>query len=57
MGYNTTLGVYDNTEGGGFVVTEDFRMHTLASIGGLWTILSVVFFRVVWAQSSIPPIR
>ena len=34
-------------EGGGFVVTEEFRTHTvltlLASLGGLWTILSALF--------------
>ena len=34
-------------KGRGFVVTEEFRTHTvltmLASLGGLWTILSAVF--------------
>lgn len=45
--------------GQGFVVTEEFRTHTvvamLASLGGLWTILSAVFF-LLFGRSVLFPI-
>jgi hypothetical protein len=51
MKYQMTAALYPgwgiSPRGQGFVVTEEFRSHTvvamLASIGGLWTILSALF--------------